>query len=402
MAKELGEATKALVRATVPALAAHGSEITAAMYVLLFKDEEVRTLFNQSNQGEGGRQTKALAQAILAYAQNIDNPGVLAGALERIAQKHAGLQIQPRHYPYVANALLSAIEQVLGDAATEEVLQAWGEAFWFLADILIGRETQVYEHLSSAEGGWAGWRRFRIETKRRESDIITSFILKPEDGGSVIKHRPGQYLTFRFVVPGKGEHRRNYSISSSPNGETYRISVKREPFGLISNHLHDAVSEGDVIEVAPPTGDFFLKEGTQRPVVLLSGGVGLTPMISMLETIAASNDAASVHYVHGAQDGKVHAMGRHVRTLTSERDALRSTTFYQTPHENDEKGLHYDHEGYVTVEWLAENTPLNDADIYLCGPKPFLATFVNGLAKAGVPNDRIHYEFFGPADELAA
>lgn len=402
MAKELSEATKAIVRATVPALAAHGDEITAAMYVLLFQDEEVRSLFNQSNQGEGGKQTKALAQAILAYAKNIDNLGPLAGPFERIAQKHVGLQIQPHHYPHVGTSLLGAIKQVLGDAATEEVLQAWGEAYWFLADVLMGREKQVYNELSSAEGGWLGWRRFRVETKRRESDIITSFVLKPEDGGPVLKHRPGQYLTFRMVISGKGEYRRNYSISSAPNGETYRISVKREPFGLISNHLHDAVSEGDILEVAPPAGDFFLKEGTQRPIVLLSGGVGLTPMISMLETIAARKDTASVHYVHGALDGKVHAMGKHVRTLTSGRDALRSAIFYQTPHENDQKGLHYDHEGYVTVDWLAENTPLKDADIYLCGPKPFLATFVHGLAKAGVPNDRIHYEFFGPAEDLAA
>ena len=401
LTKELSEATKAVIRATVPALAAHGSDITAAMYVLLFKDEEVRNLFNQSNQGEGGRQTKALAHAILAYAQNIDNLEILGPAVERIAQKHVGLQIQPHHYPYVANALLAAIKQVLGDAATDEILNAWGEAFWFLADILIGREQQVYDDLGSAMGGWVGWRRFCVTEKRKESGIITSFVLKPEDGGPVVKHRPGQYLTFRFGMPGNGEHRRNYSISSAPNGETYRISVKREPHGLISNYLHDTVAEGDRLDVAAPTGDFFLKEDTFRPIVLLSGGVGLTPMVSMLETIAAGG-GKEVHYIHGAQDGKVHAMGEHVRNLTFGREGLRSSIFYQTPQANDRKGIHYDHEGFVTVEWLAENTPLTQADVYLCGPKPFLATFVHGLAKAGVPADRIHYEFFGPADELAA
>ncbi|AYG62461.1 NO-inducible flavohemoprotein [Rhizobium jaguaris] len=402
MARELSAATKAIVQATVPALAAHGTEITAAMYVQLFKDEEVRNLFNQSHQGEGGGQTKALAQAILAYAQNIDNLGVLGPAVERIAQKHVGLQIHPHHYPHVANALLAAIKQVLGEAATDEVLAAWGEAYWFLADILIGREKQVYEELVSAEGGWSGWRRFRVADKRRESDIITSFVLKPEDNGPVIRHRPGQYLTFRIAVPGKGEYRRNYSISSAPNGETYRISVKREPSGLISNYLHNEVTVGDVLEVAPPAGDFFLKEDTSRPVVLLSGGVGLTPMVSMLEDIVAKESVANVYYVHGAEDGKVHAMGEHVRKLTFGRDGMRSAIFYRTPHSDDRKGVHYDQEGFVTLEWLAENTPLKEADIYLCGPKPFLATFVNGLAKAGVSKDRIHYEFFGPADELAA
>ncbi|WP_428414804.1 NO-inducible flavohemoprotein [Pararhizobium sp.] len=402
MSAILSEKTKSIVKATVPALAAHGTDITAAMYARLFQNDEVKSLFNQSNQGENGRQTKALAHAILAYAQNIDNPGVLAGAVERIAQKHVGLHIQAHHYPHVATALLAAIKEVLGDAATDEILNAWGEAFWVLAGILIGREEQVYKELRSAEGGWNGWRRFRVAEKRKESDIITSFVLEPDDGGSVVLHRPGQYLTFKVAVPGSNEHRRNYSISSAPNGKTYRISVKREPLGLISNHLHDAVCEGDVLDVAPPTGDFFLKEGTQRPVILLSGGVGLTPMISMLEAIASTKDAATVHYVHGTLDGKVHAMGEHVRKLASRKSGLNSAIFYQAPHETDQKGIHYDHEGYVTVDWLAENTPLTEADVYLCGPKPFLAAFVKGLATAGVSSDRLHYEFFGPADDLAA
>src|SRR5262249_48590231 len=142
------------------------------------------------------------------------------------------------------------------------------------------------------------------------------------------------------------------------------------------------------------------REDQQRPVVLLSGGVGLTPMISMLEEVAKSNDKRSVHYVHGAIDGSVHAMGGQVRKLAAERQNLEAAIFYQTPRENDERGVHYDHGGLIPVDWLAKNTPIEDADFYLCGPKPFLATFVNGLAQAGVAHDRIHYEFFGPADGL--
>ncbi|KAA0692532.1 NO-inducible flavohemoprotein [Neorhizobium sp. P12A] len=400
MSEPLSEPIRAIVQATVPALAAHGTDITAAMYRRLFRDAEVRDLFNQSNQGEGGRQTKALAGAILAYARNIDNLGVMGAAVERIAQKHAGLQILPAHYPYVASALLGAIEEVLGEAATSEVLAAWGEAFWFLANILIGREKQIYGDLQNSEGGWTGWRQFRIETRRRESDIITSFILRPVDGGAVIRHRPGQYLTFRVALPGLSPQRRNYSISSAPNGETYRISVKREPHGLVSNALHNDFEEGALLDVAPPTGDFFLIEKPQRPIVLLSGGVGLTPMVSMLEAIAGSDGNVPVHYVHGAQDGRVHAMGSHVRALAADRPHLNTTIFYQAPTDEDEKGVHYDHDGFVTVDWLADNTPIAEADFYLCGPKPFLAAFVKGLAGAGVPESRIHYEFFGPADNL--
>lgn len=402
MSDTLSETTRSIVRATVPALAAHGTTITAAMYKRLFQNPDVRELFNQSNQGEEGSQTKALAQAILAYARNIDNLAALGPAVERIAQKHVGLNILPEHYPHVATALLGAIKDVLGDAATDEILAAWGEAYWFLADILIGREKQIYDHLKSSAGGWNGWRKFVVAAKRPESDIITSFVLQPADGGPVVGHRPGQYLTFKIDVPGRPAQRRNYSISSAPNGMTYRISVKREANGTVSRHLHDRIREGDVIEVAPPTGDFHLPERPERPIVLLSGGVGLTPMVSMLETIVDSGVDLPVHYVHGAQDGRVHAMGDHVRDLVRSHPHLNSVIFYDTPHELDERGIHFDHDGRITIDWLAENTPIQEADFYLCGPKPFLAAFVNGLAKAGVPQERIHFEFFGPADDLLA
>jgi nitric oxide dioxygenase len=176
--------------------------------------------------------------------------------------------------------------------------------------------------------------------------------------------------------------------------------VKREPNGLVSNFLHDAVEQGAILQVAPPTGDFFLADDPKRPIVLLSGGVGLTPMVSMFESIAGSDLSVSVHYVHAAQNGRVHAMGDHIRTLSANNKNLRSAVFYRDPHEADLKGEHYDHEGYVTVDWLALNTPIGEADFYLCGPKPFLAAFVNGLADAGVAEGRIHYEFFGPADGL--
>ena len=186
MPNPLRSETIATVKATVPALAAHGTAITQAMYRRLFEDAVVSALFNHSHQsgagGEPGAQTKALAAAILAYAGNIDNLGALGPAVERIAQKHVGLQILPEHYPSVATALIGAIREVLGAAATDAVIAAWSEAFWFLADILIGRETQIYRSLATAEGGWTGWRRFRVARKAAESTTITSFVLEPEDG----------------------------------------------------------------------------------------------------------------------------------------------------------------------------------------------------------------------------
>src|SRR3954463_5883851 len=196
MPKELSQHSIALIKATVPALETHGLAITRRMYERMFRNEAIRDLFNQSHHGETGSQPKALASAILTYARNIEGLSALAPAVERIAQKHVGLNILPEHYPHVAESLLGAIKDVLGDAATEEILAAWGEAYWYLAEVLIARERNIYISLASAPGGWTGWGAFRVESKERESDIITSCMLRPSDGRPVLRHRPGQYLTF--------------------------------------------------------------------------------------------------------------------------------------------------------------------------------------------------------------
>lgn len=410
MPAPLSPETVAIVKATVPALQAHGLAITQTMYGHLFRDEEIRDLFNQSHQGEGGSQPKALAGAVLAYAQNIDNLGVLGPAVERIAQKHAGLNILPEHYPYVANALLKAIAEVLGEAATDDILKAWGEAYWFLAELLIGREAEIYRAQAAAPGGWAGWREFVVDRVVEESEIIKSFYLRPADGGQVMRHKPGQYLTFRFEVPGHGMLKRNYSISSAPSDTGYRITVKREPSpaynpaapaGLASSWLHDHAVPGTRIQVAPPAGDFFLEPG-DRPLVLLSGGVGLTPMVSMLEAIAQEGRPQPTWYVHGAQNGRVHAMAGRIRELGASNDDIRSACFYADPTADDVRGEDYDQHGFITVDWLKAHTPFDQALFYVCGPKPFLRALVPQLLAAGVDASRIRYEFFGPPEELLA
>lgn len=402
MTQPLSDQTIALVKATVPALEAHGLDIVHEMYSRMFQTAEIRDLFNQSHHGDAGSQPRALTGAILAYASNIDNLGALAPAVERIAQKHVGLQILPEHYPYVAEALLGAIKAVLGDAATEEILEAWGEAYWFLANILIAREDRIYTDQKDASGGWNGWRDFAVDEVSKESSVITSFILRPADGGPVMDHKPGQYLTFWFEISGNPPVKRNYSISSAPNGKTYRISVKREPQGLASGWLHDNAKVGTVLKVAAPAGEFFLSGTPERPVVLLSGGVGLTPMVAMLEALVAETAAVPVHYVHGTHNRETHAMRGHIRALAENNETVQIVDFHQTPLADEVEGLDYDHAGIITDEWLVSNTPVAQADFYICGPRPFLRHAVSALSLAGVPSDRIHYEFFGPADELLA
>src|SRR5215218_4639136 len=383
MADALSDKTIDIVKATIPALEKGGTAVTDRMYQILFTNSEIRDMFNQSHHGETGSQSKALTAAVVAYARNIDNLGVLGSRVERIAQKHAGLNILPRHYPFVAEALLGAIKDVLGKAATEEVLSAWGEAYWFLADLLMAREAHIYSRMAAASGGWNGWRDFTVESTRPESEIIRSFILVPADGGAVMRHRPGQYLTFALDVPGAGHLKRNYSISSGPEDRSYRISVKREaspgvPPGLASNWLHDHAGPGTRLQVAPPAGEFFLDERDESPIVLLSGGVGLTPMISMLESIVHSGSGRPTWYVHGAENGRVHAMGAQARELAAQARNVTVRTFYNIPDPGDVAGRDYDERGLISTDWLARNTPKEDATYYLCGPRPFLRAMVGG------------------------
>lgn len=396
MTKSLSPQAIALVKATIPALEQHGPAITAAMYRRLFRDAHIAALFNQANQ-DSGAQRFALAGALLVYAQNIDNPAALAGMAERIAQKHVGYAIHRGHYPYVAKALMGAMQDVLGESATPDIMAAWEQAYWALAEALIARETAIRDEIMIQPGGWTDWRRFVITGRQPEASGITSFLLRPEDGGPVVPHKPGQYLTLRFDIAGLAGVKRNYSISCGPNAEYYRITVKREAGGQASGFLHDQAAVGTIIEATPPAGDFHLPEQPQRPVVLLSGGVGLTPMVSIVERMATSHPDLPVWYVHGTANRASHALDGQVRAAAQRHGQMSVATFYEQP---DGQGDACS--GRITLDWLQANTPLTEADIYLCGPKPFLRNFVGGLTEAGIPADRIHYEFFGPADEQLA
>jgi nitric oxide dioxygenase len=265
--------TISTVKATAPMLREHGLEITQRMYQLLFQDERIKSLFNQSHHRGVGSQPRSLAGAVHAYAANIDRLEELGPVVERIAQKHVALNVLPEHYPAVGRALIGALRDILGQAATDEVIAAWTEAYGFLAQILMGREQELYDQTARAPGGWLGWREFVVDRVVPESEVITSY-LRPRDGGPIMGFRPGQYLTFQLDIPGHGQVVRNYSASCAPGQDFYRISVKREgapddapdaPAGLASNYLHDQASPGTVVRVSAPAGDFFLDEQGGRP-----------------------------------------------------------------------------------------------------------------------------------------
>ncbi len=266
----------------------------------------------------------------------------------------------------------------------------------FLADLLIERETAIRDAIEAQPGGWTNWRRFRVADKRSEAEDIVSFVLRPLDGRSVIASRPGQYLTLRFDEAGLAGVKRNYSISSAPNADFYRITVKREPNGEASGFLHDQVEVGAVIEATPPAGDFYLSDTPQRPLLLLSGGVGLTPIVSMLEVLAEQHHNVPVFYVHGTSSPAHHALDAQVRQAAARHGNVLVETFYESGADQNANL------GRITLDWLQGNIPLAEADVYLCGPRPFLRHFVGSLRAAGIHADRIHYEFFGPIDQHLA
>lgn len=383
-----------LIKATVPLLETGGEALTRHFYQLMFSQyPEVRALFNQAHQASGSQQ-RALANAVLMYARHIDKLEALGPLVGQIVNKHVSLQILPEHYPIVGSCLLQAIREVLGaEIATDAVIDAWARAYGQLADILIGAEEAAYAATASAPGGWRGARSFRLSRKVQESEEIVSLYLVPADGGSLPPFQAGQYIGLRLLLDGE-EQRRNYSLSALGDGREYRISVKREAGGKVSNYLHDQLQVGDSLELFPPAGDFVLRESS-KPLVLISAGVGITPALSMLE--AAKDSGREIHFIHCARHAGVHAFRDWVEAQSSERPHLRHYVCYSEPRAGDAA----DAEGLLSREQLAEWLPAQrDLDAYFLGPKPFMAQVKRHLQELGVPASQSHYEFFGPASEL--
>ncbi|MCB5364204.1 NO-inducible flavohemoprotein [Pusillimonas sp. CC-YST705] len=392
----------ALVKGTAPVLKTHGEALTRHFYARMFQhNPELKHVFNQGHQ-HVGQQQQALAAAVAAYAENIEDPGVLMPVVERIVHKHVSLGIRPEHYAIVGKHLLASIREVLGEAASDELIEAWAAAYGQLADLLIAEEARLYSKVSSQPGGWSGWRAFRIDEKVQESAEITSFYLAPCDGGEVPAYQPGQYVSVRIYVPQLDLMQpRQYTASDRPGHGRLRISVKREagggdaPAGQVSNLLHDQYKVGDVLDVAPPVGDFHLSAESGRPVVLLSGGVGLTPMISMLNHLIEKNDERQIRFIHGCRNGQVHAMKDHVNGIATTHPNVRKAVFYEHIGPQDKVGQDYDYEGRVDLEAIREQAILPEADYFLCGPMPFMQAQYHSLKALGVPVERIHAEVFG-------
>ncbi|MGF1866200.1 NO-inducible flavohemoprotein [Enterovibrio norvegicus] len=390
----LSPKTIEIVKSTAPLLAETGPALTAHFYDRMFKhNPELMNIFNMSNQFTGA-QREALFNAIHGYAANIDNIEVLLPVVEKIAQKHVSFNITPEMYAIVGENLLATIDEMFNPG--KEVIDAWAEAYGLLADVFITREEEIYQGKESTEGGWRGTREFTLLTKTKESDVITSFVFAPVDGKPVTGYKPGQYIGI-YLHPEQFEHQeiRQYSLSSAPKTNTYRISVKRDPQGIVSNYLHDHLNVGDAVKLAPPSGDFFLEASKDTPVALISGGVGLTPMLSMLETLTGKHDA-DIHWIHATENGQHHAFGEHINHLIQQNPRAKRNVWYRDPLATDSLAEDYDHAGMIDISIVDGLTDDAQRHFYLCGPVGFMQAVAKQLIGAGISKGSIHYECFGP------
>lgn len=381
------------VKSTLPAIAACGPKLTAHFYDrMLSHHPELKNVFNMNNQ-RNGDQREALFNAICAYGANLENLAALLPAVEKIAQKHTSLNIQPAQYAIVGENLLATIKELLDPG--EEALAAWGQAYGVLASVFINREEEIYQATEQQTGGWRGTRAFRISAIAQQSDVIKSFTFTPVDGGPVAAFKPGQYLTVH-LQPASFEHHqiRQYSLTHLSNGKAYRIAVKREAQGTVSGWLHQNGKVGDELMLAAPHGDFFLEVDPVTPVALISAGVGQTPMLAMLHALAASQHRAPVSWLHAADNGKQHAFSAEVRDTGAQLADFVSHVWYRDPAAED--AGRYDAQGLMDITELSARLTSPDTHFYLCGPLPFMQHVVAQLRDAGVADARIHYELFGP------
>jgi ferredoxin-NADP reductase/MOSC domain-containing protein YiiM/ferredoxin len=253
---------------------------------------------------------------------------------------------------------------------------------------------------TSPPPAWTGFRRLKVTGLQRESESVMSISLADPDGAPVPPARPGQYVTLR-LHPDTHERSvlRNYSLSGQPGDNFYRITVKREQRGVASGYLHGRIAVGDDIEVAAPRGTFILDE-SDAPVLLISAGIGATPVLAMLHALATEHSDREIWWLHGARSSREHSFAAEARALLASLRNVRSHVCYSRPGPDDLEGRDFDSAGRLTASLLAELEPPRNAEAYLCGPAPFMEEVSAGLAAIGLGAAHVHTEPFGPAPGL--
>ena len=397
-----------VVKATLPVIGDAIGDITPVFYQRMFSahPELERDLFNRGNQAQGDQQS-ALAGAIAAYATLLvaeDGRDPL-DVLARIAHKHASLGITEDQYPIVHEHLFAAIVEVLGDAVTPEVAAAWDEVYWHMAKALVTIESGLYAEMGVANGDV--WRTLVLRHRLQESPDTVSFVLGTPDGSPLPEARPGQYVSVQVALPDGARQIRQYSLTHAQGISEWGISVKAVPerrsdagaivpAGEVSNFLHHNLFEGDEIRVSAPFGELVLQD-SEAPLVLISAGIGITPIIGILHYLAGTGSTREVLVLHADRSPARHAHRQELKELVG---ALPDATLHRW---YEDLGVRPTRDVLRVgrVDLGAVEIPA-DAEIYLCGPLPFMESARRSLIEQNVPEADIHYEIFGPDKWLAS
>ena len=271
----------------------------------------------------------------------------------------------------------------------------------------IQRLRQRHEVKQKSTEGWSGFRKFRVERKVAEADSTHSIYLVPHDGKSIPSFRPGQHLTFQFRVPGVDKPVvRCYSLSDAPGKSYYRCTIKKVPAprdqtqrlpGKASTYVNEVLQTGEILDVKSPRGSFFLDLDEDRPVVLIAGGIGITPMVSMLNALVNSGSRRRAVLFYGVNNGAGHSFKRELAALCASHSNLQQVVCYSSPRPEDVIGRDYHVKGWVAPDLLKNSLRNTEYEFYLCGPPPFMDSLGKGLQTWGVPETSIHTEAFGPA-----
>ena len=393
----LSPASLTTVRETLPAVAAAVPEITTVFYGKLFADHPglLSDLFNRGNQATGAQQ-QALAGSIARFATLVvNNPGEDPGPiLARIAHKHASLGVTADQYEIVHAYLFAAIADVLGSAVTPEVAAAWDELYWLMAHTLIGIENGLYREAGLEPG--PSWQPWEVLARHEETADVVSFVLRPSGTGPTPAFQPGQYVSVAVTLPDGARQIRQYSLSSAPR-QARRITVKRVrdgrgPDGEVSNWLHANVGVGDVLALSHPYGNVVVDTG-DAPLLLVSAGIGATPVISILKHLVMTSSTRQVTVVHADRSLLDHPLRQELHHSIRDLPNARAYVWYEHAHPGWPTKRH----GWAD---LSEVDLPDNLQVYVCGPVPFIESIRQQLLDRQVPATSIRYEIFGP--DLAA
>lgn len=393
-----------LIQASVPVLQVNGVTLAANFYRRLFEARpELLNQFNRTHQALGTQQ-RAFAGALLAFAENAADPDAVRPVLRRIAERHVSAAVTSGQYPVVIEALLESLKALLGEGASPELIEAWRAACGELAQTLIAMEDELRE-AQAARGGWAGWRSFECVNRVQEAKDVVSFYFRPSDGGALPEWEPGQYVTLRLYSQAlQVLQPRQYTLSQPAGSGMLRITVKQligrggAPDGLVSSALHRRIRVGERVEMTAPTGSFVLDDvRSEHPLVLIAAGIGITPMVPMLEALAVDNPLRRVHFLYSTQNAATYPLRREVEGAMRGMPNAGKGVFFTQPGDDDRIGRDYDAAGRITPAKIRSFCQDPDADFYLCGPEAFMKEVREALIAIGVIPPRIHTLSFGNA-----